>query len=69
MKKLGIILDDIKTIEEMSKTELREAIDHYSKLIDKGIDYRDGKEIPDRILPTLFIIRQQYEKELNGRIC
>ena len=51
----------------MTEEELKESIDHYTKLIDTGIDYRDGKEIPKHILPFLFIRRHDLEKEFNER--
>ena len=54
-------------ITDLTKKELREAIEHLTRLIDTGVDYRNGEEIPKHILPVLFVIRHDYEKELNSR--
>lgn len=55
------------SIYEMTKDELEEAIKHYDRLIESGVDYRNGKKIPDNTIPLLNIHKHYLEKALEEK--
>lgn len=55
------------SIYDMTKDELEEAIKHYDRLIESGVDYRDGREIPDHVIQLLCVLRRNLEKALEEK--